>query len=215
MDVLLFFYCFYIVFSCARLGLLFAEQKVELQEIVLKNKPEQMLAMSPKGTVPVLELRNSAVIEESREILEWALQQNDPHGLLDTDLAGANALIAQNDNEFKHWLDRYKYADRHPELSKLEYRQQGEVFLQVLERLLAEHTYLLGERISIADIGIMPFVRQFAHVDREVFYSLPYPHLQQWLKDWLEHPVFKRVMAKYQPWQPNDEIVIFSRISYG
>ncbi len=197
----------------ARLGLLFAEQKVELREIELKNKPEQMLAISPKGTVPVLELRDGSqqqVIEESREIVEWALQQNDPHGLLDTDLAGANALIDQNDNEFKHWLDRYKYADRHPELSKLEYRQQGEVFLQVLERLLAEHTYLLGERISIADIAIMPFVRQFAHVDREVFYRLPYPHLQQWLKDWLVHPVFMQVMAKYQAWQPGDEAVIFS-----
>lgn len=197
----------------ARLGLLFAEQKVELREIELKNKPEQMLAISPKGTVPVLELRDGSqqqVIEESREIVEWALQQNDPHGLLDTDLAGANALIDQNDNEFKHWLDRYKYADRHPELSKLEYRQQGEVFLQVLERLLAEHTYLLGERISIADIAIMPFVRQFAHVDREVFYRLSYPHLQQWLKNWLVHPVFMQVMAKYQAWQPGDEAVIFS-----
>lgn len=197
----------------ARLGLLFAEQKVELREIELKNKPEQMLAISPKGTVPVLELRDGSqqqVIEESREIVEWALQQNDPHGLLDADLAGANALIEQNDNEFKHWLDRYKYADRHPELSKLEYRQQGEVFLQVLEHLLAEHTYLLGERISIADIVIMPFVRQFAHVDREVFYSLPYPHLQQWLKNWLAHPVFMQVMRKYKPWQEGDEVTIFS-----
>lgn len=197
----------------ARLGLLFAEQKVELREIVLKNKPEHMLAISPKGTVPVLELRDGSqqqVIEESREILEWALQQNDPHGLLDTDLAGAKALIDQNDNEFKYWLDRYKYADRHPELSQLEYRQQGEVFLQVLECLLAKHQYLLGERISIADIGVMPFVRQFAHVDREVFYRLPYPHLQQWLKDWLVHPVFMQVMAKYQAWQPGDEAVIFS-----
>lgn len=197
----------------ARLGLLFAEQKVELREIELKNKPEQMLAISPKGTVPVLELRDGSqqqVIEESREIVEWALQQNDPHGLLDTDLAGANALIDQNDNEFKHWLDRYKYADRHPELSKLEYRQQGEVFLQVLERLLAEHTYLLGERISVADIAIMPFVRQFAHVDREVFYRLSYPHLQQWLKNWLVHPVFMQVMRKYKPWQEGDEVTVFS-----
>ncbi len=198
----------------ARLGILFAELNVELREIVLKHKPAQMLAISPKGTVPVLELAErdssgSLVIEESREILEWALQQSDPHGLLSVDLARADALIERNDNEFKHWLDRYKYADRHPELTQLEYRQNGEVFLQELESLLAKNRYLLGENISIADIGIMPFVRQFAHVDREVFYSLPYPKLQQWLRDWLEHPIFQKVMVKYQPWQEGDDLVVF------
>jgi len=198
----------------ARLGILFAEQKVQLREIVLKNKPAQMLAISPKGTVPVLELAEGdsskrLVIEESREILEWALQQKDPQGLLNVDLVSAQALLDRNDNEFKHWLDRYKYADRHPELGQLEYRQQGEVFLQELENLLGKNRYLLGDNISIADIGIMPFVRQFAHVDREVFYSLPYPNLQQWLRDWLEHPVFQQVMIKFQPWQEGDEVVIF------
>ncbi|MEO9700585.1 glutathione S-transferase, partial [Marinobacter alexandrii] len=195
----------------ARFGILFAELKVELREIVLKNKPAQMLAISPKGTVPVLELAEggcsgSLVIEESREILEWALQQSDPQGLLNVDLVSADALIDRNDNEFKHWLDRYKYADRHPELTQLDYRQKGEVFLQELESLLAKNRYLLGENISIADVGIMPFVRQFAHVDREVFYSLPYPNLQQWLRGWLEHPVFQQVMVKYQPWHEGDDL---------
>ncbi|WP_407658113.1 glutathione S-transferase [Marinobacter alexandrii] len=198
----------------ARFGILFAELKVELREIVLKNKPAQMLAISPKGTVPVLELAEggysgSLVIEESREILEWALQQSDPQGLLNVDFVSANALIDRNDNEFKHWLDRYKYADRHPELTQLDYRQKGEVFLQELESLLAKNRYLLGENISIADVGIMPFVRQFAHVDREVFYSLPYPNLQQWLRGWLEHPVFQQVMVKYQPWHEGDDLVVF------
>jgi glutathione S-transferase len=187
---------------------------VELREIVLKNKPPQMLAISPKGTVPVLELVEDdngkwPVIEESREILEWALQQNDPQGLLNVDLTRANALMERNDTEFKHWLDRYKYADRHPELSQLEYLQKGEVFLQELENLLASSRYLLGGTISIADIGILPFVRQFAHVDRETFYNLPYPNLQQWLREWLEHPTFKQVMVKYQPWQEGDEPVRF------
>nr|WP_257535310.1 glutathione S-transferase [Marinobacter adhaerens] len=198
----------------ARLGILFAGIQVELREIVLKNKPAQMLAISPKGTVPVLELAEShrsarSVIEESREILEWALQQSDPQGVLKVDSASANALISRNDHEFKHWLDRYKYADRHPEHTQLEYRQQGEVFLQALEDLLAKNRYLLGDNVSIADIGVMPFVRQFAHVDRETFYALPYPHLQQWLRDWLEHPVFQQVMVKYPPWQEGDEIVVF------
>lgn len=203
----------------ARLGLVFAGLKVELREIVLRNKPEPMLAISPKGTVPVLELvakdsssavvYENIVIEESREILEWALAQNDPQGLLSVEPEQANALIDQNDNEFKQWLDRYKYADRHPEMTQLEYRQKGEAFLQVLEDLLAKNPYLLGDNISIADIGIMPFVRQFAHVDRDLFYSLPYPNLQQWLKDWLEHSIFKQIMVKYSPWQEGDELVVF------
>lgn len=199
----------------ARLGILFAGSQVELREVVLKNKPAQMLAISPKGTVPVLQLPGEdgsagRIIEESREIVEWALQHSDPHGLLQTDRVGADALIDRNDNEFKHWLDRYKYADRYPELTQQDYLQRGQVFLQALETLLADNRYLLGERISIADIGIMPFVRQFAHVDQEVFYSLPYPNLQWWLRKWLEHPAFQQVMVKFQPWQEGDEVVIFS-----
>ena len=195
----------------ARLGILFAEQQVELREIILKNKPPQMLAISPKGTVPVLQLTDGTVIEESREIMEWALAQKDPQGLLDAEaLHEANALIDKNDNEFKHWLDRYKYADRYLEMTQEEYRLQGEVFLQVLEKLLTKNSYLLGDKVTIADIGIMPFVRQFAHVDRDIFYSLPYPNLQRWLKHWLEHPIFLQVMTKYQPWQEDDEVVIFS-----
>ncbi|ART79177.1 glutathione S-transferase [Oceanisphaera avium] len=198
----------------ARLGLLFAEQQVELREVVLKNKPPAMLALSPKGTVPVLELLNAdgstqGVIEESIEIIEWALNQQDPQGLLNTDLVGANALVEYNDTDFKDSLNRYKYAERYPEFSQVEYRRQGEVFLQQLENLLAKHTYLLGAHISFADIAIMPFVRQFAHVDREVFYSLPYPKLQQWLQNWLEHPVFKQVMVKRKAWAPEDDTVIF------
>ena len=194
----------------ARLGLMFAELPLELREITLKNKPDQMLAISPKGTVPVLQLADGTVIEESAEIMMWALEQNDPQGLLDEKISSeANALIAQNDNEFKQWLDRYKYADRHPEMTQIEYRQQGEIFLQDLEALLTKNTYLLGNSVTVADIGIMPFVRQFAHVDRDIFYSLPYPKLQMWLQYWLEHPLFVQAMTKFQPWQEGDEVVVF------
>ena len=194
----------------ARLGILFAELQVELREITLKNKPPQMLAISPKGTVPVLQLLDGTVIEESREIMIWALAQQDPQGLLhDAALHEANALIDKNDNEFKHWLDRYKYADRHLEMTQTEYRQKGEVFLQLLEELLTKNPYLLGKGITLADIGIMPFVRQFAHVNRDVFYNLPYPNLQRWLQDWLQHPLFLQAMTKFQPWQDGDEVVVF------
>lgn len=194
----------------ARLGLLFAELPVELREITLKNKPAHMLAISPKGTVPVLQLADGVVIEESRDIMEWALEQQDPQELMNPKtLHQGNTLIEQNDQEFKHWLDRYKYADRHLEMTQTEYRQKGEAFLQILEALLTKNTYLLGDNVTIADIGIMPFVRQFAHVDRDVFYSLPYPKLQIWLKNWLAHPLFIQAMTKFQPWQDGDEPVIF------
>ena len=194
----------------ARLGILFAELQVELREITLKNKPPQMLAISPKGTVPVLQLLDGTVIEESREIMIWALAQQDSQGLLNAEtLLEANALIDKNDNEFKYWLDRYKYADRHIEMSQTEYRQKGEAFLQLLEELLTKNPYLLGKSVTLADIGIVPFVRQFAHVDRDIFYSLPYPNLQRWLQDWLSHPLFLQAMTKFQPWQEGDEVVIF------
>ena len=209
------YHCLYSFRRCpyamrARLGILFAELQVELREITLKNKPSQMLAISPKGTVPVLQLVDGTVIEESTEIMIWALEQQDPQGLLDAEvLQQANALIDKNDNEFKYWLDRYKYADRHIDMTQTEYQQKGEIFLQVLEELLTKNPYLLGKTVTIADIGIMPFVRQFAHVDRDVFYSLPYPNLQRWLQDWLQHPFFLQTMTKFQPWQDGDEAVIF------
>ena len=194
----------------ARLGVLFSGLQVELREVTLKNKPAQMLAISPKGTVPVLRLVDGAVIEESRDIMVWALEQQDPQGLLDaTILDQANALIEQNDNEFKHWLDRYKYADRHVEMTQTEYRQRGEAFLQVLEALLEGRSYLLGDDPSIADIGVMPFVRQFAHGDRDVFSQLPYPNLQRWLQHWLEHPLFLQTMIKLPVWQEGDDGVVF------
>ncbi len=195
----------------ARLAILFAGLQVELREVTLKNKPGRMLAISPKGTVPVLRLAGGAVIAESRDIMVWALEQQDPQGLLDaTVLEQANALIEQNDNEFKYWLDRYKYADRHVEMTQTEYRQRGEGFLQVLETLLESRTYLLGDDPTIADIGVMPFVRQFAHVDREVFSQLPYPNLQRWLQHWLEHPLFLQTMIKLPVWQEGDAVVVFS-----
>ncbi|WP_373332460.1 glutathione S-transferase [Thiopseudomonas alkaliphila] len=194
----------------ARLGILFAGLQVELREIVLRNKPAQMLAISPKGTVPVLQLPDGQVIDESLDIMRWALQLQDPQQLLDeSTLTQGYALIEQNDQQFKHWLDRYKYADRYPEMTQLEYRLQGEVFLQQLEQLLLNQSFLLGDKISLADIGIMPFIRQFAHVDRQIFAELPYPNLQRWLNAWLQHPLFLQVMHKYQPWQEGDQVVSF------
>ncbi len=195
----------------ARLAIRMAQQTVELREIVLKDKPEAMLAISPKGTVPVLQLPDGRVIDESRDIMLWALEESDPENLLPekSDQQICLSLIDQNDGEFKSWLDRYKYADRYPEKTQAEYRQKAEHFLQQLERSLVDQPYLLGQKISLVDIAIMPFVRQFAHVNKKWFASAPYPNLQKWLDAWLENPIFLSVMAKYQPWQEEHEIVLF------
>lgn len=186
----------------ARLAIVYAEQQVELREVLLKDKPQEMLAISPKGTVPVLQLTDGSVIDESRDVMLWALRRNDPNALLGGEPCPATAaLLDENDGEFKHWLDRYKYADRHPEQSAAHYRAKGEVFLNKLELLLLSSVYLSGDQIRIADIAIMPFVRQFALVDKAWFDQAPYPALQTWLDGWCNCDVFIKVMKKHAPWQ--------------
>lgn len=179
----------------ARLALRYSGVPVEIIEVSLKAKPAQMLALSPKGTVPVLSL-DGRVIEESLEIMQWALAQHDPDDWLLHGDPAVLALIAENDQVFKHHLNRYKYAERYPEQPMEHYRAEGEVFLQKLEDLLAEREYLLAERMSLADAAVVPFVRQFAHVDREWFAGAPYRRLQAWLQRILESPLFMAVMAK-------------------
>ena len=183
----------------ARLGVLFAGLQVGLREVTLKNKPAQMLAISPKGTVPVLELADGAVIEESRDIMVWALEQQDPQGLLEaTIFPKANDLIEQNDNEFKYWLDRYKYADRHPELSPNEHRANTEPMITDLNDQLKDRSFLLGEQLTLVDVALFPFIRQYAHVDKKWFDQLPVPHLQRWLSHFLNSPLFQVVMTKFK-----------------
>lgn len=182
----------------SRLALHYAELAVDIHEVSLRDKPAEMLAISPKATVPVLQLADGTVLEESLDIIIWALRQNDPKQLLnpDSELSETLSLIAENDGEFKHWLDHYKYATHHPEQSVEYYRQRGEVFLQKLEQRLTENTYLSGPSITVSDIAIVPFVRQFAHVDKRWFDSADYPALQRWLAEWLTSEVFLRVMVE-------------------
>lgn len=173
---------------------------VELREIELRNKPEAMLLVSPKGTVPVLVLGNGQVIDESLDIMVWALQQHDPEHWL----ASADPLVEWNDGEFKYYLDRYKYADRFPDFSARDYRQQAERFLAELERQLIRHAYLCGDHFSITDAAILPFIRQFAAVDSVWFEAAPYPAVQRWLQEFLAGKHFKAVMSQYAPWKPGD-----------
>ena len=179
----------------ARLALRYSGVAVRIIEVSLKAKPAEMLALSPKGTVPVLSVEGR-VIEESLEIMQWALAQHDPDDWLLQGAPAVLALIAENDQVFKHHLNRYKYAERYPEQPMEHYRAEGEVFLQKLEGLLAEREYLLAEHPSLADAALAPFVRQFAHVDREWFAGTPYQRLQIWLQRFLESPLFTAVMAK-------------------
>ncbi|NNG14779.1 MAG: glutathione S-transferase, partial [Gammaproteobacteria bacterium] len=170
------------------------------------------LDYSPKGEVPVLILADATVLEESLDIIHWALSHNDPAHWLPVDETlrkQAMTLIEENDNRFKHNLDRYKYPDRYPDEQGPDYRAEGEVFLQKLEQRLSQHRYLLGEHISIADIAIMPFIRQFAHTDKDWFDQAPCPCLQQWLAGFLESELFLSVMKKYPAWQPCDAPISF------
>ncbi|MEE3716631.1 glutathione S-transferase [Tumidithrix elongata RA019] len=189
----------------ARMALRYAAIEYELREVSLKNKPAEMLAISPKGTTPVLQLTDGRVLEESLDIMEWAVEQHDPdrwNHLLEISRLLGKKLITINDLEFKQALDRYKYANRFPEATQETYRSQAETFLQTLESLLSQHAFLLGDRISLADIAIFPFIRQFAQVDLEWFQSTSYNHLQQWLSGHEHSMLFQEVMQKVPVWVP-------------
>ena len=203
----------------ARMGLTYAGISCEVREILLSEKPESLLNISPKGTVPVLHFPEGILLEESLDILEWALIQSDPHGwneLSPQQTALTNTLIQANDGAFKKALDRYKYPTRYPNEYKgnpedfsLENRYKVETHFQNLEDLLVksstpDHPYLVKDSLSKADIALFPFIRQFSQVDKDWFHSLPHKHLKKWLKQRLEDPVFEKVMFKYDVWKKGD-----------
>ena len=177
------------------MAIIYAGIPVEIRELELKNKPEHFLAISPKGTVPVLQLANGVVIEESLDIMRWALAQHDPEHWLGVSVE-ADRLIQWNDGDFKQYLDRYKYADRYPDFSQVYYRQQAEMFLTELETRLTASRYLCGNKFSLADVAIFPFIRQFAGVDSDWFRESAYPTLNKWLEAIAATDLFGRVMAK-------------------
>ena len=179
----------------ARMAVFSAGIAVEVREVDLKNKPAHLLAISPKGTVPVLQLINGDVLEESLVIMNWALAQADSeHWLNATD--EVENLIKWNDGEFKYYLDRYKYADRYPEFTQVYYRDQAGEFLLVLEERLTRNRYVCGQQASIADVAIFPFIRQFASVDREWWQHSPFQAVNNWLKSFIESELFALVMKQ-------------------
>ena len=183
----------------ARLALLVSETAYELREIQLRKKPVDMLTASPKGSVPVLVLPDGQVIDESWDIMQWALQQHDPDNWLGQNgqqLKAAAALVETNDSTFKAALDRYKYANRHPAHPQVHYRMEGEKFLQKLENCLENNAYLSGNHLSIADAAVIPFIRQFAEVDQDWFDQSAYPKLRNWSQALINSSLFTAVMLK-------------------
>ena len=195
----------------ARMALMQASIACELREVVLRDKPAAMLALSPKGTVPVLRLPGGEVIDESLEVMRWALARADPHAWLSADETMTKTLIERNDASFKADLDRYKYHVKHPQYAQQHYRDRAEPFLKALEDLLTDHQgiALLGDRLSLADIALFPFVRQFSRVDGAWFSTTRYQHLKQWLKRQEQSALFLSVMKKYSPWASGDPVTIF------
>ncbi|MXP48343.1 glutathione S-transferase [Altererythrobacter luteolus] len=182
----------------ARMALAASGIEPEFREVKLREKPAEMLEASPKGTVPVLVLENGKVIDESIDVMRWALGRNDPENWLQ----GADFdLIEMNDGPFKHHLDRYKYSTRHGSDAE-EHRAACLAILRDLDERIGTGPYLHGQKPGLTDAAIMPFVRQFAATDREWFDTQPIPNVRRWLDTMLESELFKAVMVKRDQWRP-------------
>ena len=191
----------------ARLAIQSSGQQVALREILLKDKPATFLTASPKGTVPVVQ-NGDTVIDESRDVMLWALGRNDPEGWLDMPPEGS-ALIDTCDGPFKTALDHTKYAVRFPDKDESTERAKAMVFLEGLNDRLAQSPFLMGPKRTLADMAILPFVRQFANTDRAWFDAQGLVPLAQWLDDFLASQRFRSVMSKYPPWQNGQDQVLF------
>lgn len=198
----------------ARMAIAASGLRCELREVVLRDKPAELLAASPKGTVPVLVDAQGAVIDQSLDIMLWALRGHDPDGWLRPSqgtLEDMLALVAECDGAFKRHLDGYKYPDRQPEVERdaARHRAEGAAFLQALDARLQSSRCLFGDNPALADIAIAPFVRQFAQVDPGWFDAQPWPHLHAWLSARLNAPVFARVMEKHSQWRTGNPGISF------
>ena len=193
----------------ARMALLISQTPVRLREVVLRDKPAEMIVASPKATVPVLVLPDGQVIDESLSIMHWALEGRDPENWLQGS-AAESELIAEADGPFKDHLDRYKYPGRYENVDALDHRAGGLAFLEKLDGLIPASGQLMGARPTLADHAIFPFVRQFANNDRVWFDQLPLPALQKWLSDHLASPLFAVTMQKYPQWRSGDVEPVFS-----
>jgi glutathione S-transferase len=198
----------------ARMALLVAREDVHLRAIVTSDKPKEMLAVSPKGTVPVLVLEDGGLLDESLEIMLWALKKNDPQDLLRASdpsiLTGMLELIDECDVGFRTNLKRYKHAKRFHIDTEIDLRSACEDYIQKLEDLLASQSYFFGDSLSLADLAILPFVRQFANTDKKWFRETHYKNLSRWLSTFMASILFSKAMKKYPLWNEDHEEFLFS-----
>jgi glutathione S-transferase len=193
------------------MALVYAGISLELREVLLRDKPAAMLVASTKGTVPVLVLADGAVIDESIDVMHWALDIADPADWRSAPRTGDTpGWIERNDGPFKAALDRYKYADRHPQQPASAYRDEAAEYLADLDAALQQQSFIHGEHPGFVDVALFPFIRQFAMVDRDWFADCPYGALRSWLEGWLEHPLFHAVMRKYPRWEPGQTPVLLA-----
>lgn len=196
----------------ARMALTVSGQAVRLREILLRDKPDEMLAISEKGTVPVLQLDDGAVIDESLDVMRWALTKADPENWLSPQTGTVDemmALIAENDGPFKHHLDRYKYSTRYEGADKQSHRDAGEKFLRQLDGQLTKQPFLFGNQRTLADMAIFPFVRQFRIADQPWFDAQDWAALKKWLAAHMESALFTSIMKKYVLWKETGEEIAF------
>ena len=196
----------------ARLALRSSGIAVELREVLLRDKAPEFLAASPSATVPTLVEADGSVIDESLDIMLWALERNDPEGWLAPETGAPDdmlALIAHMDGPFKQSLDRYKYDTRHPDHDRLEERGKAAAELHDLNDRLVAAGWLFGSRPSLADMAILPFVRQFANTDRAWFDGEDWPALKVWLDDFERSDRFTAIMDKYPKWMAGDPVTVF------
>ncbi|WP_342743780.1 glutathione S-transferase [Cognaticolwellia beringensis] len=212
----------------ARIAIFKSHQPVALRDVVLSNKPPEMILASPKATVPILVLNEESeivtgavseadtkgkIIDESLDVMLWALHKSDPHDLLHHEtpetLVQMLSFIAEFDVEFKRCLEAYKCAKRYHETNISECRAACEHYIKQLEARLAQHEFLTSSRESLLDIALLPFIRQFARIERQWYLQSPYPNLKKWLNSYLQSSMFTKVMAKHPLWLDSGEEVIF------
>ena len=195
----------------ARISMYYSKISYEHREILLKERPKKLYQLSPKGTVPVLNLPDGKVIDESLDIMKWSVSVNDPGSWFVNNIDKQLELISINDEEFKKWLDRYKYHDRYPEYSVEYYRGKCEKILDNFEKILASEKFLFSNNISLADIALLPFVRQFSNVDI-IWFRKRFIHLSGWMDGLIGMEIFQAMMKKFEIWNPigEGEEVIFN-----
>ena len=196
----------------ARLAVDASQQQVKLREILLRDKPDAFVAISPKATVPVLQCDDDNVLEESRDIMFWALESNDPEGWLDIwhqAPTEVTRFFDRLDGSFKADLDRYKYASRYDADAALKHRDAGVIFIAELDHILAQQPALSGAKLGLLDYACLPFIRQFRIADSEWFDQQNWPHLHPWLQSFFASARFERVMQKYSPWCDGEQGVDF------